>query len=175
MLIVVEGPDASGKTTLLRKLKQEANEQFFILSRARPPASLEEIYRTLIWVSLRNPKMLLMMDRHPFISESVYGPLLRKESIITRDFPKLSFQIPVLQKIDLIIYCRPPVSTIVKNIYKNDQLEGVVEGIGHIVSHYDGLMKQYAENDLNVLHYNYLKQSREEIWTSIESLRNNES
>lgn len=97
MHIIVEGPDNSGKTTLVNFIAPRMG--FQIVKGEGPPASAEE------WVErMKRPSpTYAIFDRHTAVSEPIYGPILRGSNFHESD-PELirSFYLrPVL-----FVYCR---------------------------------------------------------------------
>lgn len=95
MNIILEGPDNAGKTTLAFELSEATG--MTIHPKEGRPAN-----RTELLMKLRKYEGLdgVIIDRHPIISQSVYG-LIRGDAEIPEDFLDRFFA-----KDDLIIYCR---------------------------------------------------------------------
>lgn len=68
MNIIIEGPDGSGKSTLARYLYEHLG--WPILSSKGPPANETVFYERVRDFMLRDRHIL---DRHPVISEEIYG------------------------------------------------------------------------------------------------------
>lgn len=140
--IIIEGPDGSGKTSLLGKLI----ERFPDLP----------IYPKLVdSVSYTNPNTLFdracksirdtqegitFFDRHPFISEFVYGPQVRGElptsvwsSSRARDVVRR------MSDTSLVIWCRPSNERLTSSVTRAEQMNGVTARIHHIAASYDAV------------------------------------
>lgn len=131
-LIIVEGMDNTGKSTLIQTLAEE-----FRLPTARTykkPDSSKEIH---IWDAWCNscPRPLIL-DRHPAISDLVYGPLLRG---ITYSGLGLAQNV---REGNYLIYCRPSIDVINSSMGERDQLEGVPENAHKLLHAYDYLMEE---------------------------------
>lgn len=152
MLAVIEGPDGSGKTTLINTLKRNLGEHFLVLQRSCPPKELHEIMEVLHWIRHRSPTQKIVMDRHPGISEPVYGPLFRGHSLLEKMPPSL-----VLDDIDFMIYCRPPLDRILDNVNKSRaiQMSGVTDRTTELVAAYDEKIAQVVALDVPVYQYDY--------------------
>lgn len=152
MIIVVEGPDGSGKSHLIQTLRQVLPGRFHVIHRpARPPQTVEQLNRDInfLW-SLRNWGNFVI-DRHPIISESVYGPLLRGSQLET--------SIPQLGRWDALIYCRPRFQVICQNVKNSShELEGVRQRIPDIVAKYDEVM-----GGLKPIRYDYQQDSVQDV------------
>lgn len=84
ILIVVKGPDGSGKTTLIEQIMQEIpglEYQKPVPSKGPSGISLEE---TLNWMATRFVQVIhgsnQIFDRIDLISELIYGPICRGKS-----------------------------------------------------------------------------------------------
>jgi hypothetical protein len=102
-MIIVEGLDGSGKSTLIRKISQEIIGLTIATSEG-PPKNKEEL--TKRW----NDKLHIhygtksILDRAEPISERIYGPILRGVDFFGEDWPISQLH----EKKIPLIYCRPP-------------------------------------------------------------------
>lgn len=152
-LIVVEGVDASGKSTLLENARIAIKKKYFLLLRhsCRPliPADVHMFLH-----AAENMGIDTIVDRHPYISEPIYGPLLRGHNLIddiTTDENALRH---LAKTVDRIIYCRPRRFKIVANLEKLPQLVGIKEKIEKLIDAYDqrmGILQRYV----SVIPYDY--------------------
>jgi thymidylate kinase len=157
-IIIVEGPDGAGKTTLIRNLREESKRYFWVASSSGPPKDLEEIRDVLRWVDKAAELQIpVIFDRFPLISESVYGPVLRGKCLLDEmgDSEHISVT-ALLRKINRVVYCRPSLEVIRKNVIEGTtpQLLGVLENLKDIVERYDKLM-DILEDEIQVYHYDY--------------------
>lgn len=140
MLIAVEGIDGSGKTTLIATLRERLKENVVCISRPTGPRSLIQMLDQALWLAQHPPTSILLVDRHPYISEEIYGPVLRDRS----KFENVSEAQRTLirDSISGVIYCRPFANTIIKNIEgsKDRQLAGVPEKVKTLIAAYDEFM-----------------------------------
>lgn len=128
-MIIIEGPDNTGKTTLIDQLSKEFNLP--TIKSYRPP-NLEAITRFHHWA--KAAPVTPLMDRHPAISDLVYGPILRDH---TSSDPEL---VRSLRDQAYLVYCAPPLSTIQGSYLDRPQLEGTHENLEAIISEYESLM-----------------------------------
>lgn len=153
MLVVIEGPDGAGKTTLIDSLRRDSGLYFWTLRPSRPPSRLSEIMEVLGWVRNRGPEQHILMDRHPAVSEPIYGPLFRNQNLLEKMPDPL-----VLDDVDLFIYCRPSDDAILAGIEKTreNQMAGVTNRTLELIEAYDLRFAQLA-HDYDVLWYDYTR------------------
>lgn len=125
-MIIVEGPDGSGKTTLIKQLAgvtQLPIAPRVVSKDAEAQVDLVE------WVekNLQQGFQATLFDRHRLISEPIYGPILRSKSEPMFDnFIWLSNQLFSLYKMGpVIIYCLPPFGAVWESV-RNDPDNKVV-------------------------------------------------
>ena len=148
-MIVVEGPDGGGKTTLCNQLQRD-----FDLSIERPQRGGEapvvpvrnRVYRALSR-SVKGHQEARIYDRLYF-SELVYGKVLRKHVEFSA-FEQI-FVTDVLRALKpVIVFCLPDFDNAQKNLVANPQLWGVEENYRKIYHEYE------LHNDDWGIHYDY--------------------
>lgn len=131
-MIIVEGPDGAGKTTLIGQLQ----ERYGLEVAPRVVTKGAEAMTDLkVWVeqNLAGGFQYRIFDRHRLISEYIYGPLLRKKQ--QPGFTDLTWSWMQLDKLyrdvqPFIIYCLPPLEVVAENIYlSGDENKVVLEHI----------------------------------------------
>lgn len=137
-MIIVEGMDGSGKTTLVKFLGEE-------LGVGIAPRVVDQETNPLVdlrgWVdkNLDQGRVPQIFDRHRLISETIYGPIVRGAA--QPGFADLSWLGPRLQRFyDLepfIIYCLPSLETVKKN------LSGDPDNVA-VVRHAEALYQAYV-------------------------------
>lgn len=159
-LVVVEGIDASGKSTLLENARIQISRRYFVLMRhSCRPLQLShaiQFMRTLRYGC--DIGLDIIADRHPLISEPIYGPILRGEHLFQDHFiygePEGRNQY-LRHNVGRIIYCRPPDHVIEANLGNRPQLEGIKEKIWDLLDKYDHRMTELSENGIPVFLYDY--------------------
>lgn len=149
-MIIIEGPDNSGKSTLAERLSQEL--KIPVIHSQRPSGSPSEILEHSF--KQLQPQMAIL-DRVYAMSEYVYGPICRGAT----DLGDLHHKalIDLYNRPYLIIYCRPPMETILKNDGR-DQMEGVLDNHQAIVERYDELMMEVSRFTTGkVIQYDWTK------------------
>lgn len=137
-MIVVEGPDGGGKTTLVDALCERYHVD--VVPRACTsdngvdPATLRAwVDKDLITAAEEfDFKLRRLYDRHPLISEPIYGPLVRGR--MADGFPDqewLHSSMTVFNNMTLVIFCLPPWEEVAENIEREhkpttDHLRGVL-------------------------------------------------
>lgn len=177
MLCIVEGPDGAGKTTLIEAIRQRVKRYFWILRSSHPPTHLRQIWTFLRTFEGRpDHAMGLLFDRHPLVSEPIYGPILRGLDLLEmtgkpeRLVSEFNAHCRRVDHSPFIIYCRPPIERIAANVARNasEQLEGVVERIRPITDAYDQLMPLIADQ-IPMIHFDYTVMPIDELMTRLET------
>ena len=142
-MIVVEGPDNSGKSTLISKLTQKLG--LTLLDRPHgPPKDASELRKRIKDLEPQYNNKKAIIDRHPIIGESIYGPVLRNHNMLTsiKDYEILR---KTFWTSDIfIIYCRPPMDKImnmethqVKDYDTPEHLRALKKNVVSIIDAYD--------------------------------------
>lgn len=137
--IIIEGPDGAGKTRLLRALLDKYPEY-----RAAPRACSSvggplDSSSMAVYLDKYGHLDKHIYDRHPSISGAVYdAAIARTQPDNVGVYLQESFYW-ILGNAK-VIYCRPPMGVIVKAVYSEPQMAGVVHNICQIVDIYDSLM-----------------------------------
>lgn len=152
MITVVEGVDASGKSTLLENIRAIPHLYFVLLRHSCRPLRPYDILRFL---RLANDSPIpMVIDRHPLISEPIYGPILRGVDLVSEIFTPGQVQRKLEATVNRIVYCRPPLELIRRNLSNRPQLSGVAEKIEPLLEAYDKRMSELAQV-LPVISYDY--------------------
>ena len=156
MVIIVEGMDGTGKTTLVQQLahRLEVKPRKFVGSLGPSDdyglvlvnRTISEITELEITSSGRRPVKRLY-DRFPLISEAVYGPILRGHNCFGGLYYPLRRRLLALKTV--IIYCRPNRKVIQANVREAPQMSGVLEHFGELLDAYDKLFVELTESPVN--------------------------
>ena len=137
-MIIVEGPDGAGKTTLVQELASEIGLK--IGERATKDRSrLYEVTRrdtyTALSKAVKANKKPQIWDRL-FFSEMVYAPIVGGRDV-EFSAKEQTFVKRVLIALECpIIMCRPPLETVEKNVLDSEQMGGVAENVRGIYNAY---------------------------------------
>lgn len=147
-MLIVEGPDGAGKTTLVERICEEFGVE------KRPRSSTSEngpVDNLWDWViqDMGSNVNVGVYDRHPLISEMIYGPILRGEIRLgPNNLSELSTMLRFFYGFNpLIIYCLPNIATVRVNVARNHDGEtshtkGVLRYTDHLYASYYYRMAQ---------------------------------
>jgi hypothetical protein len=100
-MIIVEGMDNTGKTTLIETLAKHFN---LPTVKSYRPFTREDIYALHSWISAA--PQTVITDRHPSISDLVYGPTIRGSTPSSLKVAKSC------RMNNYLIFCRPPTDNV---------------------------------------------------------------
>lgn len=150
-MIIVEGMDNSGKTQLSAHLAEKFDLK--IIKRSGPPKDRASFVIDTIESLVLNPEVIF--DRHPIISEGVYGPLLRGVNVFESEATTWEFYIDrLVVNNPLLIYCRPPDEKIL-SFGSRSQMGGVIDNARRLITGYDKMMKKVEERGLPIIRYDF--------------------
>lgn len=127
-IIIIEGPDGSGKTTLVNMLKEELGIGVAPRVVSKETNAMTDLQA---WVddNLDGGLVPTIFDRHRLISEPIYGPLIRGTA--QPGFSELHWLAPRLKRLYLmkpiIIYCLPPLEEVMANLENDPDNASVVK------------------------------------------------
>lgn len=161
MMIVVEGPDGSGKSSLVRRLHDLTGLK--VHHRGGPPETWEI---ALSQMSRTFTQKGMILDRTIFVSEIVYGRAMRGETIVDEEL--LWEGLRRLVAIDaLFIFCLPPIHVLhrsfdesinVKKSWKSDaHCKAVNENFDRIVNEYEYVYSWLRNHGARVMRYEWEK------------------
>lgn len=134
-MVIVEGPDGAGKTTVLESLATIFNLPIAARVVSKDTEAMVDLKN---WVELNVSKGFqpLFFDRHRLISEPIYGSILRHE--FKPGFDDVhwlkSMMYLFYDAAPILIYCLPPIETVLRNA--EDQPDIVRENTRKIYSAY---------------------------------------
>lgn len=143
--IIVEGPDGGGKTTLINQLRHEHFPNRFAMHPRASDSIMGPVPLLANWVTddlamLDKPETPpSIYDRHPIISEPIYGPICR--GTVPDMFRKgwwVNLMMEDLAQRAILVLCMPPFQTVRRNVAKpGSQMAGVADNIAHIYDMYE--------------------------------------
>ena len=159
-MIIVEGPDNSGKSTLVSQLSKEFN--LLVAERPHgPPKSVEDLIDRATKLLLKQDKKRYIIDRHPIFGEDIYGPILRGHNKWLENEDIHYSLVSLLKhsqerKSTFIIYCRPPDEVVlnlsthqVKDYDTKEHLKSLEEKASEVLKAYDSKMDSWANFKYN--------------------------
>lgn len=164
-MIILEGPDGGGKTTLLKRLSEETLLSAHERASDSVKGPLADLYGwTVNDMESWSSQKLSIYDRHPLTSEHIYGPSVR--GAIRPGFemtnPKLGHMRRYLREHALVIVCLPPLEVVKQNVANEiEQMPGVVENIEHIYDCYR-MMLHIWPLDSHICRYDYTANENKE-------------
>lgn len=160
-MLIVEGPDGSGKTTLINKLTFDLDiprAKKFVKSSGEGSGTNDLFggaYKDVVTM-LDRPAMIY--DRHPMISEYIYGPIVRGS--LPPDFttPQARATMRMFQEQVHVIWCLPALEMVYNNVTNEcsdapEQMSGVCENIEAIYSMYHSMRMWWGGQSTSVYDY----------------------
>jgi len=153
-LVILEGADGAGKSTLAAQLLKGTGQPTLLVKRSGPPGSIETLQFQVKWISDQAESGLnIIADRHPLISETIYAPVVRK---VAPPPWTLADVAEVMRGQDLLlIYCRTNLNDQVDSARVENQMEGVYANYWALVDRYDEWMRYLFSHKVRVYYYDY--------------------
>lgn len=151
MLVILEGADGSGKTSLATRIRKDLDEYVLFLRSNGPPHRVGQLANVISLLANIPQVIPVVCDRNPIISESVYGPILRGKCMHVLTIEQMARWFKPM----MIIHCRPNYEALAAGVRREPQLEGVVDNHRHIVKAYDDLMGQLENEGVYIKRYDY--------------------
>jgi len=146
-MLILEGPDGGGKTTLLETITERYPG---IMQAPRASSSVEGPVKNLFeWatedMNAWGLRPYSIYDRHPLISEYVYGNATRRSVAPGFNTAAAARLRQVMYRQALVIFCLPPLKVVRENVRANapEQMAGVVENITKIYQMYAFLARTW--------------------------------
>lgn len=138
-MIIIEGCDNTGKSTLLKQLCSRIPELRYVEHGPRPPKDYNDYFTEMLGVMSEGDVDRVIVDRFYF-SELVYGPILRGKVGLAPC--QVDFLNATLRDIKpFIIICYNTNAAIKSTFSEREQLEGVEENIDKIQEKFFSLFK----------------------------------
>jgi len=162
--IHVEGPDGSGKSTLVPRLANRLNLRG--VQTQGPPRSWSEC---LGRVERRIIPGVVCDRSSGLVSELVYGPVLRGETLGKEEW--IWDLVKAVRGSVVFVYCRPPIDSMQMDFRPDEDpvhVGGVVARYGRIVDRYDEVMDRIEAIGGTVVRYDRTVMGFEELIECVE-------
>lgn len=154
-MIIVEGMDNTGKTTLAKTLARDLQLPYVHLDK---PTDKQVVFQDII-ECLNYSKPLEIRDRFTPISEMIYGPICRGESLLEGDHWRWINMLGRSQS--LLIHCRPPDEKVF-HWNDRDQMDGVIDNSQTLLEAYDSVFSCLKVSYPQILiEYDYTNHERD--------------
>jgi cytidylate kinase len=166
MIIVVEGPDNAGKTTLAQQIAKDLKA--VLIKVERPKRAIDLVAYQGLLHKAAEYSGAVVADRHVAISEPIYGTIIRGGHELKPEDIMLC-----MAELDVVIYCRPFRDKIIGSIRSRPQMDGVVENTRAIIDAYDEFFNPAGwDHRAKLAVFNYEHQKTEDL---IQSLKNHQA
>jgi len=146
IVIIVEGPDGAGKSTLIRNLRL-AYPTLKLAPRACTSLAGPISGDALIdWLKKYGAMYGYIYDRHPCISGPVYDAVYA-DPPEERTWSWIQGTFYELRENATVVYCRPPRREIIRAVNESAQMGGVDRNIHRIVDTYDAIMASMVPHE----------------------------
>lgn len=137
-MIILEGPDGAGKTTLIETLRERFDLPVAPRVVSKEAEAMVDLKR---WVELNvvSGFQNMIFDRHRLISEPIYGAVLRQSfEPGFDDWRWFTLQCYLFYRRvhPILIYCLPPYEEVRKNVHTGDDNKRVKDSIRKIYALY---------------------------------------
>lgn len=155
-IIVVEGPDGSGKSSLIRRLAEDFGLRVHekASDSVTGPKGDMSVWAYRDVTTQRDHQLVEIYDRHPLISQYIYGPIAREYLEPNMQSATMHLAIRMLAKQCLVIMCLPPVDVVQTNVAQAEQMAGVDENITRIYHMYCSL-RMFWPSPANLMMFDY--------------------
>ena len=139
-LIIVEGPDGAGKSTLITKLVSDFGFNVYRSGGPKDAENMKRVVKEMALLAL-DPTTIYLCDRAPWISELVYSQALGREPVMPMDFFSPCFALS-----QRIIYCNLNDSvSMLSNMSREFKAHKPAEHTAQVVKNYQEICNLYDE------------------------------
>ena len=160
-ILIVEGCDFTGKSTLVNKLQKDLN--LFSVKSPRPK-SPQDVFSLVDKTNKMGEGMDIICDRICLISEPIYGPIVRDHIEPVLDIKHAQFMLESMQPI--IIWCCPPWEHV--RTCNNDQMSGVKEKLEELYLKYQDWFNGELMERFIVIPYDFTRETYESLKDDVE-------
>jgi hypothetical protein len=148
-MIIIEGPDGAGKSWLVKQLSKDLGipvHERAVRDRVGPADTRGDG----LWqwahhdVTTWPRQGVHVYDRHPLVSEYIYGPVIRGKSAPGFNQPSAHGLRRQMEQRCLLVLCLPPIEVVLRNIRNEEQMEGVQEHPTQLYGLYESLVSSWG-------------------------------
>ena len=150
--IIVEGPDGSGKSTLMEHLAINYGSRVAWIAGFKHQYEEPNYVKWLTYQMTREDNGLIPMHDRLFYSELVYQPIFRPEDMVIPGIFADSVK-EILRREAFLIYCHVPYDQLVKYATNKEQMPGVMDNLRKIYQGYQNVMAEEAPHYMKLRHY----------------------
>lgn len=156
MFVLVTGPDNSGKSTLISRLKTDKGFEQVARFRRIPPLSEdgEDYFKWGIDAITTGCFKNIISDRG-IIDEFVYGPILRGRMVFENEAQINQTRLMLSSFHVKIVICQPPIENQVKGFNDRWQLDGTEERMKQINNWFDYIFSVWPFQETQHFKYDY--------------------
>lgn len=156
-VIVIEGPDGAGKSTLAQDLSDYF--QWPIIHTGGPIRSRSEFLKKVVTYNLMSPEAPVIYDRIPYISDQIYAPIAGHKSATSGS--ELNYMLERIRPV--IVYCAlTDNESMSRRISIEHKEHKTYEHLNQIQANHNEIVQRYYQLFSNlhyshVLHFNWMK------------------
>lgn len=146
-MIVVEGPDGSGKSGIVQRISDQLKIPIHPRASTSTGGPVSQIYKwaTEDVMSLRW-QPFSVYDRHPLISQVIYGPIIRQTVEPEFYSPHAAGLSRLFANAVLVVYCDPGIDEVLDNVLKGKHMDGVMEHASRLYYAYKTFIHYWPGN-----------------------------
>jgi len=166
-VIIVEGPDGAGKSTLVAQIR----ERFGIGEGVRGTSDRSLLYTVTVPDTFKALEGMITGDERPvvwdrlFYSEFVYHPLTGRHCQFSEGQRQHINEILMVVRPPIIL-CMPPTDVVYKNAGKDEQMDGVMDNLSRIYIAYNAMFRWMPAHTVI---YDYTMEDNTRVMQIIES------
>ncbi len=157
-MIILEGPDNAGKTVLSQQLMHDLG--MVTVKSPGPMEDLSQWSKWMYWSMVQKARRYTIYDRHPFISEPIYGPTCRgvdklEAAMKAGWWVKEAIQVFKVDPRITVVFCETERNTMMD--FQKPEMDGVIENYEQILIAYEKRIEELRREIAGaVLYYDWV-------------------
>jgi len=164
-LIIVEGPDGAGKSTLITRLVKDFGFPVYRSGGPKDAENMKRVVKEMATLAL-DPTTVYLCDRTPWVSELVYSQALGRAPVMP-----IEFIAPCFNLSQRIIYCNLNDSvSMLSNMSREfkahkpaEHTAAVVKNYQQVCNIYDELMDEIEAAGIDIFGYDWMNGNYEDL------------